>query len=622
MHGSWGRPGRQSHVVSEGTFAGGIVLLVVLVVLVVLLEVVLAVDGTDALVPPCAGGLPAVLLHAVASTATSAADTATTSVWCLRPALTGPPDPLPAIGRGPKGALTQEVDDVTDHERGDEDHHQAVKAGDRPTPTVVGEPESPDTAHVEDERGDADGKAYRGANAGRHTEQRRHDREDDVAQQASQRREQDRSTEDAVRRRVVDRSGAVGYPQQPAHGDVARRPEEPGGSRIRRDDRLTHESQATTSGPASPAAPIRERWTAQLLGTSDHGRSLSTRGSPGRPRTRSPRMVRWISDVPPSIDTHLSCETDRVATDDASPGAGSALSRMPGTERTRRFRPKLRWELIGCGLHGHELVGTDAAAVRPEDHLLVREADGVRWYRCLRCDSWLPLVAPVSAPHQYPPDRSEITLPLRGRPLRDRYVLRLIAVDRVVHFLVLAALAAAIILFAAHQKDLRGDYTRILNSLQAGVGGPFFDSTRDGLLREINHLVSLPTRKLYLYGFAIAAYAAINGLEAVGLWRAKRWAEYLTLVEVSVLLPLEIYELTLRISWLKIVTLVLNLAVVAYLLWAHRLLGLRGGGRAEQAAHDHDTGWGALERATPSPSQMPAMAISAVAANLSGQQEP
>ena len=229
------------------------------------------------------------------------------------------------------------------------------------------------------------------------------------------------------------------------------------------------------------------------------------------------------------------------------------LARLPGTERTRRFRPKLRWELIGCGLHGHELVGTDAAGVRPEDNLLVREADGLRWYRCLRCDSWLPLVPPDPAPHRYPPERGEIELPIRGRPLRDRYVLRLIAVDRVIHFLVLATLAVAIILFAANQRDLRGDYTRILNSLQAGVGGPFFDSSHNGFLRDINHLFSLSTRKLYLYGIAIAAYAAVNALEAVGLWRAKRWAEYLTLFEVTVLLPLEIYELTVRGSTLKII---------------------------------------------------------------------
>ena len=40
----------------------------------------------------------------------------------------------------------------------------------------------------------------------------------------------------------------------------------------------------------------------QLRGTCDQGRSLSARTSPGSPRTRSPRMLRWISDVPPSIE--------------------------------------------------------------------------------------------------------------------------------------------------------------------------------------------------------------------------------------------------------------------------------------------------------------------------------
>ena len=37
-------------------------------------------------------------------------------------------------------------------------------------------------------------------------------------------------------------------------------------------------------------------------GTSVHGSSLSTLTSPGRPSTRSPRMLRMTSDVPPSID--------------------------------------------------------------------------------------------------------------------------------------------------------------------------------------------------------------------------------------------------------------------------------------------------------------------------------
>jgi hypothetical protein len=72
-----------------------------------------------------------------------------------------------------------------------------------------------------------------------------------------------------------------------------------------------------------------------------------------------------------------------------------------------------------------------------------------------------------------------------------------------------------------------------------------------------------------------------------------------------VLLPLEIYELALKISYLKIAALVINAAVMAYLLWAHRLFGFRGGSAVDRVEHEKDTGWGALERATPVPSQLP-----------------
>jgi uncharacterized membrane protein (DUF2068 family) len=295
---------------------------------------------------------------------------------------------------------------------------------------------------------------------------------------------------------------------------------------------------------------------------------------------------------------------EAVAGAEDPPAAGAAangnrqLVALPGTERMRRFRPKLRYELVGCGLHGHELVGTDAREIRPEDHLVVREADGLRWYRCLRCDSWLPLSPPVAAPNRFPPDRDEIELPLRGGPLRDRFVLRLIAADRVIHFLVLGAISVAIFVYASNQANLRGDYTKILNSLESAFSG-LASSSHRGILGEINKLASLSTRKLYLYGSVFGIYAVVNGIEAFGLWWAKRWAEYLTLIEVTLLLPLELYELTIKISYLKIITLIVNLFVVAYLLWAHRLFGVRGGGRADDAEREHDSGWPALERATP-----------------------
>ncbi len=171
---------------------------------------------------------------------------------------------------------------------------------------------------------------------------------------------------------------------------------------------------------------------------------------------------------------------------------------LPGTRRRpSRFRPQFHYELIVCGLRGHELVGMDAAQVRPQDAPFVREADGLRWYRCLRCDSWLPLQPPPRPAAEFPPERDDVELPLRGKALRDKIVLRLIAIDRAFHFVVLAALS-----------------------------------------------------------------------------------------------------------------LVINIAVVVYLLYAKRLFGLRGGAAAEHEERQRDSGWEALERATPGldvplPSQAP-----------------
>jgi uncharacterized membrane protein (DUF2068 family) len=270
----------------------------------------------------------------------------------------------------------------------------------------------------------------------------------------------------------------------------------------------------------------------------------------------------------------------------------------PGTEKPRRFRPKLRYELIGCGLHGHEILGTDAAALRPQDEIFARESGGLRWYRCMRCDSWLALLPPDRPARKYPPSRDEIVLPLRGKPLRDRYVLRLIALDRALHFLILSGLAAAVLLFASDRAALNAEFTRILNDLQGGVGGPMTTSNH-GIVHDLQYLFAVRLRNLYLAGAAIATYGVLEGVEAVGLWFAKRWAEYLTFVATIVFVPYEIHELLKSVTALKVVALVINLAIAAYLLYAKRLFGLRGGGQAERAEREADSGWNAIERATP-----------------------
>jgi uncharacterized membrane protein (DUF2068 family) len=184
--------------------------------------------------------------------------------------------------------------------------------------------------------------------------------------------------------------------------------------------------------------------------------------------------------------------------------------------------------------------------------------------------------------------------------LRDKVVLRVIAVDRALHFVILGLLGVAVLALAAHETSLRASFYRVLADLQRGVaGGPVQSTGHVGILHELDRLFSLRAGTLQGVGIALLVYAALEGAEAVGLWLAKRWAEYLTFVATTVLLPLEVYEIVHRATALKVIGFLINLAIVVYLLLAKRLFGLRGGGAAEEAQRARDMGWEAIERATP-----------------------
>jgi len=85
----------------------------------------------------------------------------------------------------------------------------------------------------------------------------------------------------------------------------------------------------------------------------------------------------------------------------------------------------------------------------------------------------------------------------------------------------------------------------------------------------IHHLLErfsiLDDRKLKELGVGTFFYSALLLTEGTGLLLAKRWAEYFTIIVTSSFMPLEIYELTKRVSWARLVVLILNIIVVAYL---------------------------------------------------------
>jgi uncharacterized membrane protein (DUF2068 family) len=145
----------------------------------------------------------------------------------------------------------------------------------------------------------------------------------------------------------------------------------------------------------------------------------------------------------------------------------------------------------------------------------------------------------------------------------------------------------------------------VIADLQGGVAASQSHATH-GLLHDVDTAFTTSSSHLHLVGGVLLVYALIEGIEAVGLWRQRRWAEYLTFLVTTSLLPLEIYELANRATVFKAIAFVINVAVVVYLLRAKRLFGLRGGVAAEHAEAALDQGWNALERTAPPTSLPPA----------------
>jgi uncharacterized membrane protein (DUF2068 family) len=87
------------------------------------------------------------------------------------------------------------------------------------------------------------------------------------------------------------------------------------------------------------------------------------------------------------------------------------------------------------------------------------------------------------------------------------------------------------------------------------------------LLHEALAQVSgVPAFRWRQLGLVSLIYASLFTLEGVGLWRERRWAEYLTIVTSSLLLPFEFIAVTRHLTLVRTGVLLANAVIVAYLI--------------------------------------------------------
>jgi uncharacterized membrane protein (DUF2068 family) len=92
------------------------------------------------------------------------------------------------------------------------------------------------------------------------------------------------------------------------------------------------------------------------------------------------------------------------------------------------------------------------------------------------------------------------------------------------------------------------------------------------LQRFLEKVAKVDQKKLRELGVGTFIYAALFLTEGTGLALHKRWAEYLTIISTASLMPIEALEIYKHVSIAKVVLLIANIAIVAYL-----VLQLRSG---------------------------------------------
>jgi uncharacterized membrane protein (DUF2068 family) len=78
-------------------------------------------------------------------------------------------------------------------------------------------------------------------------------------------------------------------------------------------------------------------------------------------------------------------------------------------------------------------------------------------------------------------------------------------------------------------------------------------------------------RQLWLVAAGAATYSTLRFIEAYGLWRERPWAEWFALISGTVYLPFEVHEMMVRPTLIKLAILLINLAIVLYMLYLRLL---------------------------------------------------
>jgi uncharacterized membrane protein (DUF2068 family) len=250
------------------------------------------------------------------------------------------------------------------------------------------------------------------------------------------------------------------------------------------------------------------------------------------------------------------------------------------------------WSLLTCARKGHITYAPQEPELRARLH--APTPVGEAW-RCLRCGAYAHGEPNGSGPADQAP------LVRRGNALRDAFIMRFFAVERAIRGLLVLAAAYGIWRFAQARQSIEKIFEEEIPLLRPIARQVGWDLDHSKIITAIREIFELKPSTLTWVAIGLAGYAAVELIEAVGLWLLKRWGEYFAVIATSFGLPIEVYELAERITVLRVGALIINIGLIVYIIVTKRLFGARGGKAAyeahlrsasllevEQAGHERD----------------------------------
>lgn len=239
-----------------------------------------------------------------------------------------------------------------------------------------------------------------------------------------------------------------------------------------------------------------------------------------------------------------------------------------------RYRHGVDWSLRSCGRHGHVTYSPDEPELRTSLHLETHLGEA---WRCLRCGDFVLGAPKGSGPASLAPQVR------RGRALRDMVILRLLAVERLIRGLIVLLGAYAVFRFRDDRGSVQKAFNEDLPAVENLAEKFHWNIANSSTIATIQRIIQIDKGTLMWVSVGLLVYGALQVIEATGLWMLKRWGEYFAAVATSLFIPLEVYEITEKLTWVRIGALLINIGAVVYLVYTKRLFGVRGGTPAHEA---------------------------------------